>query len=475
MDAVIYARVSSVDDSQSNDRQIDDLQRFAEYKKLNVIKIFAEKISGYSKGLNQRVEFNKMVLFIEKKNVKHILISELSRLSRRNIDTVQFIHNCSKRGVNIHIQKEGLSTLNEDGTENPTVRMVTGILSNMANMESENLSYRIKSGKRHAASKGLAFSPKIYGYDKGKDGKPIINSQEAILVEKMFEMTLEGHGARKIANYLNQNYKTKEWKTGSINSILRNSFYCGKRKYKEMIIDVPSIVSENIFNKTQEFINSRKRYVSSNSKFTNPFASFIKCKCGAPMHQIIIKKTRTELYRCKNNCGIKSVNIPFLIKEVKKVLERNAKQFQEEEIKQRLKQNIQIDLSNISSCQLKIRSLKIKSDRNYDRFLEDKINEKSYNAHELRFTTEIDSLKKEIEALKSNVESTKAILSNKIMHYSDDLEVFKSQILKVINYIEIREKYAIINFKGWFKYTFLLYRGPELQKYNNGSLKFKYE
>ena len=193
------------------------------------------------------------------------------------------------------------------------------------------------------------------------------------------------------------------------------------------------------------------------------------------MHQIVIKKTRTELYRCKNNCGIKSVNKPFLIKEVKKVLERNAKEFKEEETKERLKKNIEVDLANISACENKIRSIKLKSDKNYDRFLEDKISEEKYSSHELRFTIEIDSLEKEIRTLKSNVESTEEILSNEIMHYSEDLEVFKSQILKVIKYIEIREKFAEVGFKGWFRYLILLHRGAELQKYNNGTWESKWE
>ena len=54
-DAIIYARVSSVGDRQSTERQVSDLKRFAEYSNLNVVKIFEEKISGAKKNQERPV------------------------------------------------------------------------------------------------------------------------------------------------------------------------------------------------------------------------------------------------------------------------------------------------------------------------------------------------------------------------------------------------------------------------------------
>lgn len=44
--SVIYARVSSVGDRQSTDRQVIDLKEYAEYAKLDVKEVFKEHISG---------------------------------------------------------------------------------------------------------------------------------------------------------------------------------------------------------------------------------------------------------------------------------------------------------------------------------------------------------------------------------------------------------------------------------------------
>jgi DNA invertase Pin-like site-specific DNA recombinase len=344
MKAVIYARVSSTDESQSYERQISDLKKWAEYKQLEIVETFAEKISGFRKGLDERVAFNEMIKYIEDNNIKHIFISELSRLSRRYIDTVNFISDCTKKGISIHIHKEGLATLDEDGKENSIVQMLTGMLSSMAQQESQSLSHRIKSGKQYSASKGGGFNQKIYGYDKGEDGKPIINEEHAELVRKMFEMLLQGIGTRSIANYLNENYDTKDWKSASVHSIVRNTFYCGKRKYNDLTIDVPAIVDEETYNQAQEFINKRKRFVGGgNGTHVNPFASFIKCQCGATMNQIIIKSNNLNLYRCADNCGVKSVNRSFLIREVKESLERNAKLTKDQDARSRLKQKIKTE------------------------------------------------------------------------------------------------------------------------------------
>ena len=466
MKAVIYARVSSTDESQSYDRQIHDLTKWADYLGLKIDKIFAEKISGFKKGLEDRIQFNMMIEYINNNIIKHILVSELSRLSRRYIDTVNFINDCTKKGIAIHIHKEGLSTLNKEGNENSIVQMLTGMLSSMAQQESISLSHRIKSGKQYSASKGGGFNQKIYGYDKGEDGRPKINEEQAILVRKMFEMLLEGTGVRTITNYLNQNYETKDWKSASVHSIVRNSFYCGKRKYKEMTLEVPAMVSEEVFNEAQEFINKRKRFVGRVGEHINPFASFIKCQCGATMNQIILKSNNTDLYKCANRCGVKSVNRPFLIREVKIVLEKNASMTKDKVVRERLNSTIETNNLNIKVNQKRIKVIKTMSDKNYERLLNGKVKENKYNEFEHKFEAELAKLNIHIKELKKTNIALKNSLKGELLHYSDNLSIFKSQVLKSIEWIEIKNEIAVIKIKGWAKVIIVIYRESQLYLYN---------
>ena len=55
MKAIIYARVSSTTDRQSTDRQVEDLKSYAEYSKMEVVKVFEEKVSGAKKNTERPI------------------------------------------------------------------------------------------------------------------------------------------------------------------------------------------------------------------------------------------------------------------------------------------------------------------------------------------------------------------------------------------------------------------------------------
>jgi hypothetical protein len=52
---------------------------------LEIVNTFAEKVSGFRKGLDERIVFHKTQNFIEKESIKHIFVSELFKISRRHI------------------------------------------------------------------------------------------------------------------------------------------------------------------------------------------------------------------------------------------------------------------------------------------------------------------------------------------------------------------------------------------------------
>lgn len=55
MKAIIYARVSSVGDWQNTERQVSDLSDYAAFQKLEIFKIFEEKISGAKRNVERPV------------------------------------------------------------------------------------------------------------------------------------------------------------------------------------------------------------------------------------------------------------------------------------------------------------------------------------------------------------------------------------------------------------------------------------
>lgn len=461
--AVIYVRVSTLE--QNSDRQISDLNAYSKQLKYQVVKEFTDSISGFKKGFDDREGFNSMIEYVEKHKIKHILVSELSRISRQYIQTVTFIHECSTNLINIHIQKENLSTLNPDGTINAMVQMMVGLLSSIASQESSTLSFRVKSGKKHEALKGNSYHGQLFGYDK-KNGKPVVNEEKAIIVRKMFDMLLQGFGCRKIANFLNETTSFKVWSSASVHSIVTNPFFMGKRRFQDFTIDVEPIVSAQTFNTAQSFIKSRFRFVSD-SKHVNPFASFIHCKCGATFVQTIIPSNRINLYKCSASCGIQSINRPYLISRIKDLLETNAKLTQDAQQREKIRDVIKVNKAIISKNMKRLEVIDKMSEKNYDLYTSEKINEIQFDKALLRYEEEKSKLNDANLKLIENNESRINSLENEILYYSDDLEIFKSQILPILKSIVIDEKFCTIIIKGFSMMYFYILRGSELQLYRN--------
>ena len=93
MKCVIYCRVSSTGERQSNERQVRDLKAYAEANHMDVAKIFEEKISGGVKN-SERTVLNQCFAYCLDNNIDILLISELSRLGRKVDEVLANIRYC---------------------------------------------------------------------------------------------------------------------------------------------------------------------------------------------------------------------------------------------------------------------------------------------------------------------------------------------------------------------------------------------
>ena len=152
--AVIYARVSSVGDRQSTDRQIEDLTRYAEGKGLEVIRIFQEHISGAKSNLERGV-FSECLEFCRTEHPDTLMVTELSRLGRSTVEVLKAVEDLTKAGVNTYILDLNLSTLDDEGEENPVAKMVLTVLALGAEMERKLILGRLNSGRTLAKKKGV--------------------------------------------------------------------------------------------------------------------------------------------------------------------------------------------------------------------------------------------------------------------------------------------------------------------------------
>ena len=152
--AVIYARVSSLGDRQSTDRQIEDLTRYAEGKGLEVVRIFQEHVSG-AKSNQERGVLSECLDFCRVERPGTLMVTELSRLGRSTVEVLKAVEDLTAAGVNVFILDLNLSTLDEEGRENPVAKMVLTVLALGAEMERKLILGRLNSGRELAKKKGI--------------------------------------------------------------------------------------------------------------------------------------------------------------------------------------------------------------------------------------------------------------------------------------------------------------------------------
>lgn len=169
MNAVIYARVSSTNDRQSTDRQVSDLNAYASKNDINVIRTFEEHISGAKRNEERPVLCECLDYCIEN-NVDTLLISELSRLGRNVDEVLANVKRCKDNNLNIYFQKENLSIFQADGTKNPFLNIFISVLGTCAEMERENIKFRLNSGRAKYIADGGKLGRKE-GYRKPQEQK----------------------------------------------------------------------------------------------------------------------------------------------------------------------------------------------------------------------------------------------------------------------------------------------------------------
>lgn len=151
--AVIYARVSSISDRQSTERQVKDLSAYALYMGYKVEHVFEEHISGAKKN-DERPVLCEAIQFCKDNCIGVLLVSELSRLGRNAFEVLASVKDLLDCGINLYMQKEQFSLLDNDGKPSLFAPIMLATLSTCAQLERDNITFRLQSGRKQYIAKG---------------------------------------------------------------------------------------------------------------------------------------------------------------------------------------------------------------------------------------------------------------------------------------------------------------------------------
>ena len=153
MTAVIYARVSSTGERQSTERQVKDLLDYALYKKMEVHQVFEEHVSGAKKN-DERPVLCEAIEYCKEHRISALLVSELSRMGRNAFEVLASVKELIDSGINLYIQKEQFNLLGDDGKPSLFAPVMLATLSTCAQLERENITFRLQSGRKQYVANG---------------------------------------------------------------------------------------------------------------------------------------------------------------------------------------------------------------------------------------------------------------------------------------------------------------------------------
>jgi DNA invertase Pin-like site-specific DNA recombinase len=262
--AAIYARVSTEDQAQkgfSLDAQVAKLESYCLAKGWEVSKKYID--DGYSGRDENRPKYQEMLA--DRDNWDIMIVLKMDRIHRNSVNFALMMDKLNGWDKGFASVQEAFDSTTAMG------RFVMDIIQRIAQLESEQISERVKVGMTQKAKEGkgyLGFNiPFGYNYE---EGRLIINSDEAKIVKLIFQSYLSGMSIINIVDNLNNHdihTKTgKKWGKQTIAKILKNPIYCGIKHWKNILHEDAheKIIDIRTFNRIQQLRVDRIKNTKQN-------------------------------------------------------------------------------------------------------------------------------------------------------------------------------------------------------------------
>lgn len=319
---------------------------------------FREIVSGET--IAGRPEVQKILRMIESPKYKAILVVEIERLSRGDLEDCGRLMKLLRYTHTMVITPRRIYDLEDEDDRDRFERVLK--------QGNEYLEYFKKIQKRgieRSVADGNFIYGAPYGYRNVKVGTGRdrhntleINEDEAKVVRMIFNWSAtERIGSRKIADRLNEmgikSPRGNLWKKDTVYKMLCNEHYIGKVVYRrKSILNVvenqeiikkrlrnddyqvfegkhEAIIDEDLFYQLKKNRSSTPR-CKKDTPMRSPFVSILKCECGAHMETHFHRKKWRLTCSDQSHCHNSSVLLSDLIEEVIKALKQSIEDFQVE-------------------------------------------------------------------------------------------------------------------------------------------------
>lgn len=388
-----YIRLSREDGDKAESDSIVNQKKLVQEYVLNEKDLILQEFyvdDGWSGTNFNRPAFQRMLWDIENKRLDCVIVKDLSRFGRDYIDTGRYLERYfPEKQVRFISVTDGI----DSGKQ--TYDILVPIKNIFNEQYARDISKKVHSAiktKQKAGEFIGAFAP--YGYKKSSSDKNklIVDPYAGKIVQRIFQMYLEGMGKLTIAKRLNkegilcpsqykkacgENYRSKGegkrelyWTYSAIHKILQSQVYAGdmvqgrktqkmrgkqKTLDKNMWITVNNthepIIDKETWNKVQNLM-MRKTRQAQIKKEENIFAGFLKCgQCSGAMVKKVVggKENKKICYCCgtyvrlgKDYCSRHEISYQALEEIVKADLKNIAENMKDlEDMAKKAEKNLQ--------------------------------------------------------------------------------------------------------------------------------------
>lgn len=313
MKAIAYIRVSTANqDIKRQSVKINEYCASANYELVDEI-----TDAGVSGATFEREGYKKLQA-ITKEDADIVIISELSRLSRKEdiLDTLNAVNTIIVKKLKL-LFLDNQSKIYEGSLDIMEVVMLS-VGAHGAAQERQAIRRRNTEGKTvlFATNSYAVVDGRIpYGFRKvinpiGTHPKYLleIDEEESTIIKKIFDLVIEGLSIASIMHYLHntgirhkgiKNTKDVIFTTQYLSKLFSNPIYKGVRDRKGVIANIEAIVEPSIYDLVQIKIKDNFKYVSNGTVMFNPLKGIIRCRCGKAM-MVKNKKEGVFVYRCSD-------------------------------------------------------------------------------------------------------------------------------------------------------------------------------
>jgi DNA invertase Pin-like site-specific DNA recombinase len=286
-----YIRVSTpgqASEGESLKTQVKEIQDFAKYKKLNLLKIYEDKGISGSKA-EKRPGFMALMADAEKKAFDSVLFTKLSRFARNARDYQNYSHELKKYGVELFSIKENIDPTTHNG------RLMINLMVAIAEWEREAIEEQMSENKMAKWREKRIFNGKPpFGYLWNKKSCRLeVNPEEAKIYKRIVKMYVDerlsmGSIALKLRD---EKIKCKKeyFRSPGISYILKNPAYYGyyvvnrhvyvdgKRTKKiksaedHIQFDIPFLIQKTEWDRIQKRTELNKVRSKRSSNVTQPY------------------------------------------------------------------------------------------------------------------------------------------------------------------------------------------------------------